>query len=50
MTQENEFVISVNRDPLFLRFVNRARDPPPPPPPPPVRPSVNDMDSFILYR
>jgi len=26
--RENEFFMSVNRDPLFFRFVNRARDPP----------------------
>ena len=25
--RENEILISVNRDPLFFRFVNRARDP-----------------------
>ena len=24
--RENEFFMSVNRDPLFFRFVNRARD------------------------
>ena len=26
--RENEILIFVNRDPLFFRFVNRARDPP----------------------
>ena len=26
--RENEFFMSVNRDPLFFRFVNRSRDPP----------------------
>ena len=26
--RENEISISMNRDPLFFRFVNRARDPP----------------------
>ena len=26
--RENEIFMSVNRDPLFCRFVNRARDPP----------------------
>ena len=30
--RENEFIMSVNHDPLFFRFVNCARDPP-------VRPS-----------
>ena len=27
------FFLSVNRDPLYFRFVNRARGPPPPPTP-----------------
>ena len=47
MTQENEFVISVNRDPLFLRFVNRARDPPPPLPLPLYDPLL--MTWIALY-
>ena len=28
MIRENEFFMFVNRDPLFFRFVNRAREPP----------------------
>ena len=28
MIRENEILLSVNRDPLYFRFVNRARDPP----------------------
>ena len=34
--RESNFLMSVNRDPLFFRFVNRARDPP-------VRPSFKTL-------
>ena len=45
MIRENEFFYPcVDRDPLFCRFVNRARDhPPPPPPPPPCTTLLEDI-------
>ena len=33
MIRENEILLSMNRDPLYFRFVNCARGTPPPPPP-----------------